>query len=131
MDSSDNHRSNIPVAVSIASGSEPVDCNGTLTDTSDGGFILEFGTPSGKYVITHNERTTTLDVTGELCYTLDFSVGGAFKIRAPFGDLDISLVPVKHTVERNAEGVTLDLAYKLESGDDAVHAVKTIARYLK
>lgn len=129
MDSSDNHRSKIPISVRIESGAEPVECDGLYSERGDG-FVLEFGTPSGKYVITHGEDKTELCASGLLSYVLDFSDGGNTEVSAPFGGINFTLVPVKREVLRDGAGVMLNLAYTLSGGGtETVRAVKVNARF--
>lgn len=131
MDSSDKPRSKIPIAVRIESGLEPVECDGIYSERGEG-FALEFGTPSGKYVITHEEGKTELRSSGLLSYTLDFSDGGAAEVVAPFGGINFTLTPVKREVQKDESGVRLNLAYTLSgAGADTLRAVKVDARFLR
>ncbi|MCH5162784.1 MAG: hypothetical protein J1G38_04770 [Clostridiales bacterium] len=132
MDCSDNHPpSKVPIAVSIQSEREPVDCDGYFT-ALDSGFVLEFGTPSGRYEITHEANKTRLVSTGLLSYAMDFSDGGATEVAAPFGGINFSLTPLKRVVDVNADGVKIELCYKLVgAGAETLRAVNVNARFLR
>lgn len=131
MDSSDNHRSKVPISVNIASGAEPVDCEGHFCEQDDG-FVLEFGTPSAKYVITHGKDSTKLSASGILSYVLDFSDGGATEVVTAVGGIKFSLIPIRRDVVRDSDGVKLDFEYKLVGVDEqSLRAVKIDARFLR
>lgn len=130
MDSSDNHRSRIPVAVNVASDGEPVDCNGFYTAINDG-FMLEFSAGENKYVISHADDITRLESSGLLCYSMDFSAGGSFPVGAVFGDLELELVPRKRRVCIEKNGVDVELEYSLVGGAiQSDRTVKVTARFL-
>ena len=120
----------MPIKVNIASGAEPVDCDGYFCERNDG-FVLEFGTPSADYVVTHGQQKTTLSASGVLSYVLDFSEGGATEVATEFGGIKISLVPIKRDVAVNSDGVRVDLLYKLVGADETLRAVKIDARFLR
>ncbi len=130
MDGSDKPRSSIPIAVTIKSDEEPVECDGHYRALK-GGFELRFGTPSCTYVITHDGRGTELKASGILSYVLNFSDGGDTTVAASFGGIDIKLTPVKHVVETTDAGVKLAFRYALSgAGGESVRAVEVNARFL-
>lgn len=130
MDSSDNPKSKSPVAVTVASDAEPVECEGSLTDT-DGGFVLEFSAADNVYTVTHENKITRIKATGILSYELGFGCESKTTVVTPMGNIELSVVPVSCTAEKNAFGACLEFSYKLKAGDEEqLRNVKVTARYI-
>ncbi len=131
MDSSDNHRSKLPVAVTLASEAEPVTCDGYLIET-DGGFILEFCAGENSYSVIHNGSSTRLVSTGLLSYDMEFAGGGDTCVSAPFGNVDFKLIPLRRDIGRDGDTLRIGLEYKLVGCDAEIsRAVDVTARIVR
>ena len=130
MDSSDNPLCKSPVAVTVASDVEPVECEGSLACT-DGGFVLEFSAADNGYTVLHENNVTRIVATGILSYELGFGCESKTTVVTPMGNIELSVIPIECSVEKNNDGVRLEFSYKLVAGDtEQLRNVRVTARYI-
>lgn len=132
MDNSDNHRSSkVPIRLSVASELEPVECSGSYCALSDG-FVIEFALGTDNYTIAHTIRSTRLSAKGLLSYDIDFcDKKTESKIVAPFGSLNITVVPLERRVDAADDTVSVFLRYTLvTNGAPVERKVDVTARFL-
>ena len=130
MDSSENPKSKLPVAVTVASGGEPVLCRGTLAE-ADGGFVLEFSAGENSYVVAHGNGGTRIKATGILSYEIGFGCESKGKVTTPMGNLDLAVAPISFAAEKTSDGMAAEFSYKLAlNGSESLQQVKVTARYI-
>ncbi len=130
MDSADNPNCKSPVAVTVASDQEPVECNGSLAVT-DGGFVLEFSAGDNVYTVMRENDRTRIKAAGILSYELGFGCESDTTVVTPMGSIQLSVAPIACAVSETTDGIDLEFSYKLKAGDtEHLRNVKVTARYL-
>lgn len=133
MDNSDNHRSKVPIQLSVKSELEPVTCNGFYSEQADG-FVMEFSIGTDNYEIEHTASYTRLKTRGLLSYDIVFGDGEtASKLSTPFGEMDLSVSDSERLVTPSDDGVSVNLKYTLfsEGVGKIERNVDVAARFLR
>ena len=105
------------VAVTIASDTEPVECEGEYSPSVDG-FSLTFSIARDTFKIEHTPDATRIVAVGDLSY--DLTVGSENSetlLSTPYGKVMFDVIPVERRVSADASGVRIVLKYKLSSAN--------------
>ncbi|MCM1368226.1 MAG: hypothetical protein NC184_05420 [Roseburia sp.] len=132
MENSDNHRSKVPIRLSVMSELEPVVCDGFYSERDDG-FVMEFDIGTDNYAIEHTAASTKLTTRGFLSYDIVFGNDvSRSRLVTPFGDVDVSVSDAERDVAFSDDGITVGLKYTLssESVGELSRNVRVTARFL-
>lgn len=121
----------IPVAVTVASEQEPVQCDGIYAERA-GGFTLEFSIERDKFVIDHTAAVTSIVARGDMSY--DIALGERDTetlLGTPFGEMRFAVRTTERTVIREADAISITLQYVLSSqaAGEIERTVKLTARF--
>lgn len=126
------HPSTVPIAVTIASEQEPVECAGLYTERADG-FSLEFFIRSDRFTIVHTDTCTRLCAHGTMSYELELGDrDSSVELDTPFGRLGFDVHTETRKAEKTADGLSVALKYALidAGGDRSERDVSLTARFL-
>lgn len=108
-------RSTLPVALTVASEAEPIECDGIYTETADG-FTLEFSIREDDFIIEHNGASSRIAAKGLMSYEIILGVPGATTLLAtPYGKVRFDVETINRDVVRQGDGLRVLFRYALFS----------------
>ena len=124
-------RSTIPVAVTVASEQEPVECKGVYSEHA-GGFTLEFSIQRDKFTVEHAAEHTRIKADGVMSYDIKLGkTDGDTLLNTPYGQMRFPVKTTERTVERKADRLNMLFKYIFSSATagEIERAVDITARF--
>lgn len=115
----------IPVAVTVATETEPTTVDGVYSKTADG-FTLEFQIGTDKFTVAHGENQTTVKAEGVMSYDITLRDEVTHTVLAtPFGMVKFAVKTESREVHRSENLLRVLLCYVLsaDSVGDMTRAV--------
>ena len=122
----------IPVAVTVASDKEPVECSGILKEYSHG-FELGFSIKNDKFSVLHTAESTRVTAAGELSYDIPLMSGETSAVlETLFGKIRFSVKTLVRDIVRSENSLKILLKYILssETAGEIERTVDISARFL-
>ena len=130
MDSGTKPRSR-PIAVTVASEREPVECAGEFVEKA-GGFVLRFCMGNDDFTVEHDKSGTRVSARGVMSYDIVLSdVDTETLLATPYGKMRFAVTTAERKISLTDNGVDIKLVYVMSSqaAGQMERAVELSARF--